>query len=166
MQREEANCTARGRRREPVDDVTDLGLESHVEHAVRLVQREEGDPLQGDPPSLQHVIETAGGRHENVAAALDLAHLVAERRAAVAVTGRHRRSETTHACGLTLRELGAEGEAHATQMERPVSKENFRPSSKIWVASSRVGAKTRPEIAIRARRPVSCGGGGPCLSRW
>ena len=56
-------------------DAADLGLETHVEHAVGLVQYQELDALQRDAAALDQVHQPAGGGHQQVASALKLAKL-------------------------------------------------------------------------------------------
>ena len=64
-------------------DPADLRLEAHVEHPVRLVQRQVPHPLQRHPRALDQVRQPARRRHEQVAAALHVAQLVDDGRAAV-----------------------------------------------------------------------------------
>ena len=66
-----------------LDDAADLGLETHVQHAVGLVEHEVADPGKRDASALDEVDETARRRHEQVAATLDLAQLRADVGAAV-----------------------------------------------------------------------------------
>lgn len=48
------------------DDFTDLGLETHVQHAIRLVHDEVSDPTQIRLASLKHIDETTGGGNDNL----------------------------------------------------------------------------------------------------
>jgi hypothetical protein len=52
-----------------------LGLETHVQHAIGLIQNEVLDVLEGDTASLDQIDETTGGSDEQIAATLDLAKL-------------------------------------------------------------------------------------------
>ena len=61
-----------------LDDAADLGLETHVQHPVGLVQNEVLDVHQGDAATLDEIDETAGGGDEQIAATLDLAQLGAD----------------------------------------------------------------------------------------
>ena len=59
-------------------NVPDLRLESHVEHAVRLVEDDVGDLFEGERTHLHHVDESPGGgdHHGGVASqVLDLKEL-------------------------------------------------------------------------------------------
>ncbi|RNA26300.1 ATP-dependent RNA helicase [Brachionus plicatilis] len=64
----------------------DLGLEAHVEHAVRLVQDHVGDPSQVGDASVvggEHVDHAARRAHNDLGAALQLGYLLGYARAAV-----------------------------------------------------------------------------------
>ena len=61
-----------------LNDPPDLGLETHIEHPVGLVEDEVADVGKGDPAALDHVDEPAGGGREEVTAGLDLSHLGAD----------------------------------------------------------------------------------------
>jgi len=52
-----------------------LGLKAHVQHAVRLVQRQVADGGQRHARALDQVGQAAGGGHQDVAAALNLTQL-------------------------------------------------------------------------------------------
>ena len=56
-------------------DASDLGLETHVKHAVSLVEDEELNVLEGDAASFDEVHETARGRNQKVDAHLQLLKL-------------------------------------------------------------------------------------------
>ena len=58
-----------------LEDLPDLGLEAHVQHAVSLVQTEVGDPLQVHLASLQEVDQPPGCRDHDLAAVLDVPQL-------------------------------------------------------------------------------------------
>ena len=66
-----------------LDDPADLRLEAHVEHAVGLVEDEPAAVLQRDARTLHEVDEAAGRGDEQLAAALEVAELVADVGAAV-----------------------------------------------------------------------------------
>ncbi len=59
-----------------LDYPANLRLKTHVEHPVRLVEHEELDILHGEAPALDEVHQAAGGGHQQIAAALDLAQLI------------------------------------------------------------------------------------------
>ena len=65
------------------DDLSDLRLEPHVQHAVGLIEDEELDHRQRDAASLEEVDQAAGSGHEDVAPPLDLPQLIADVLAAV-----------------------------------------------------------------------------------
>ena len=58
-----------------LDDATDLGLETHVEHAVGLVEDEVADVGERDATALDEVDETSGRGREEVAALVHRAEL-------------------------------------------------------------------------------------------
>lgn len=58
-----------------LDNAANLGLETHVKHAVSLVEDEVLDVAEGDAASLYEVHQSAGGSNKKIAAALDLAEL-------------------------------------------------------------------------------------------
>ncbi|TFB02208.1 hypothetical protein CCMA1212_005838 [Trichoderma ghanense] len=58
-----------------LDDAADLGLETHVQHAIGLVEHEILNVAQGDAASLYEIHESAGSGNKKVATALDLAEL-------------------------------------------------------------------------------------------
>ena len=60
-----------------LDDLADLRLEAHVEHAVGLVENEPADVREGHLAALDHVDQAAGGGHDEVGAPLNVAQLVA-----------------------------------------------------------------------------------------
>ena len=55
--------------------LADLGLETHVKHAVSLIQTQEANAAHGDAATLHEVAETAGSGNQHVAAALQVAQL-------------------------------------------------------------------------------------------
>mmetsp|Transcript_17624 Transcript_17624/g.50474 ORF Transcript_17624/g.50474 Transcript_17624/m.50474 type:complete len:270 (-) Transcript_17624:815-1624(-) len=59
-----------------LDDAADLGLEAHVEHAVALVEDEEGDGRHGDDAAVDEVVEAAGRGHDDVAPEGQVPHLL------------------------------------------------------------------------------------------
>ncbi len=54
--------------RDPADDPLDLRLEAHVEHAVRLVEDEDLDVVEGDHLPLDEVLKPPGRRDDDVRA--------------------------------------------------------------------------------------------------
>ena len=58
-----------------LEDLPDLGLEAHVQHAVSLVQAEVGDPLQVHLAHLQEVDQPPGCRDHDLAPVLDVPQL-------------------------------------------------------------------------------------------
>ena len=58
-----------------LEDLPNLGLEAHVQHAVSLVQAEVGDPLQVHLPHLQEVDQPPGCRDHDLAPVLDVPQL-------------------------------------------------------------------------------------------
>src|SRR3954454_11252356 len=62
---EERLASARG----TADDPVDRRAEAHVEHAVRLVEDEDAEPLQRDGTATDQVLEPAGGGDQDVGAA-------------------------------------------------------------------------------------------------
>jgi len=58
------------------DDLTNLRLETHVQHAVGLVHDEIGDTLQVGLPAFQHVDQTTRRSDDNLATALEIANLL------------------------------------------------------------------------------------------
>mmetsp|Transcript_26660 Transcript_26660/g.71289 ORF Transcript_26660/g.71289 Transcript_26660/m.71289 type:complete len:591 (-) Transcript_26660:404-2176(-) len=69
------------------DDLADLRLEAHVEHAVRLVHHEVGHLAELDLAALAEVVHAAGRADDARAALPHRLHLLALRRAAVAADG-------------------------------------------------------------------------------
>jgi len=57
------------------DDLADLGLETHVEHAVGLVKDEVGDAAKVGLARLEHVNQTTGGGNAHLDAALEVTDL-------------------------------------------------------------------------------------------
>ena len=62
-----------------LENLPDLGLESHVQHPVSLVQTEVGGPPQIDLSGLQKINEPAGSRNTDLHAILDVPQLRALR---------------------------------------------------------------------------------------
>lgn len=58
-----------------LNDATNLGLETHVQHAISLVENEVLDAGQRDASTLNEIDKSARGGDEEIAAALDLAEL-------------------------------------------------------------------------------------------
>jgi hypothetical protein len=58
-----------------LDDAADLGLETHVQHAIGLIEHEILNVAQGDAASLYEIHKSARSGNEKVASALDLAEL-------------------------------------------------------------------------------------------
>uniref|UniRef100_A0A8W7PSX2 Uncharacterized protein n=1 Tax=Anopheles coluzzii TaxID=1518534 RepID=A0A8W7PSX2_ANOCL len=82
---------ARHRHAALLDDAPDLRLEAHVQHAVGFVQHQEADVVQPDLAAPDHVLQPTGRRHDQVAAALEIAHLVLRVVAAVQYGRAHAR---------------------------------------------------------------------------
>jgi hypothetical protein len=59
------------------DDLADLGLETHVEHAVSLVEDEVGDAAKVGLAHLEHVDQTTRGSDANLNALSEVANLLA-----------------------------------------------------------------------------------------
>jgi hypothetical protein len=58
-----------------LDDSADLGLETHVQHTISLVENEVLDVAQGDTASLDQIDKTTWGGNEKITATLDLTKL-------------------------------------------------------------------------------------------
>lgn len=58
-----------------LDDPTNLGLETHVQHAVSLIENEEANVGETDATALDEVDETARGGAKQIAATLDQTEL-------------------------------------------------------------------------------------------
>ena len=58
-----------------LDNAANLRLETHVQHAISLIEDEVLDVLKGDAATLDQIDETTGGSNKQIAAALDLAKL-------------------------------------------------------------------------------------------
>lgn len=73
----EHECLAlvNGRHVLTLDNAANLGLETHVQHAISLIENEVLDVLERDTATLNQVDETTGGSNEQIAATLDLAQL-------------------------------------------------------------------------------------------
>mmetsp|Transcript_14451 Transcript_14451/g.30324 ORF Transcript_14451/g.30324 Transcript_14451/m.30324 type:complete len:219 (+) Transcript_14451:706-1362(+) len=70
-----------------VQDLPDLRLEAHVKHAVRLVENELHYSVQLELPTLEEVIDAAGGADDAVHTVTDVGGLPVLRRPAVAADG-------------------------------------------------------------------------------
>lgn len=68
-----------------LDDLSYLGLEAHVQHAVSFVEYEMSAVVERHAAAVQHVHEAARRRDQQVAAAVQLAELVLDRGTAVSV---------------------------------------------------------------------------------
>jgi len=68
-------------------NTTDLRLEAHVQHAVRLVQHKEMAILEADFAAVEHVSQPPGGRHQKMASSLQLPELLLEIRTTVHYAG-------------------------------------------------------------------------------
>ena len=58
-----------------LDDLADLGLETHVEHAISLVHDEVGNAAKVGLAGLEHVDETSGGGDDDLGSTLEVADL-------------------------------------------------------------------------------------------
>eukprot|EP00095_Tigriopus_kingsejongensis_P006845 maker-scaffold82_size396747-snap-gene-2.39 protein:Tk06845 transcript:maker-scaffold82_size396747-snap-gene-2.39-mRNA-1 annotation:"hypothetical protein TcasGA2_TC015389" len=58
-----------------LDDLTDLRLEAHVQHAVGLVQNEIGSPAQVGLAHFQEIDQSTGGSNDHLTAILEIAKL-------------------------------------------------------------------------------------------
>lgn len=58
-----------------LDDAANLGLETHIKHAIGLVKDKILDVAEGDATTLYEVDQSAGGSNKKIAPALDLAEL-------------------------------------------------------------------------------------------
>ena len=70
-------------RRALPEDPFDIGRESHVEHAVGLIEDADADVCEGEGAPLDVVAEPAGGRDDDVRSLAQLLHLTSDRVAAV-----------------------------------------------------------------------------------
>jgi hypothetical protein len=57
------------------NNAANLGLETHVQHAISLIENEVLDVAKRDAATLDEIYQTTGGSNEQVAAALNLAQL-------------------------------------------------------------------------------------------
>jgi hypothetical protein len=69
------------------DDLADLGLKSHIKHAIGLIKDEPTAGGQADLTTTHHVKETAGSGDEDIAALTELAELQSRISTAVDDTG-------------------------------------------------------------------------------
>lgn len=58
-----------------LDDATDLGLETHVKHAISLIENQVLDVAEGDATSLYEIDQSTGSSNKQIAATLDLSEL-------------------------------------------------------------------------------------------
>jgi hypothetical protein len=77
---------ARLRHRLLLDDAPDLQLEAHVQHAVGLVEHQVAAVIEPDAAAVDHVEQPPGGGHQQVAAAVQVPHLVPDVGSAVSAT--------------------------------------------------------------------------------
>ncbi len=70
------------RPRHVAEDAVDLGLEPHVEHAIRLVEHEDRDGVERHHAPVEQILQPTRRRDEDVSLAGSLS-LVAQRHAAV-----------------------------------------------------------------------------------
>ena len=61
-----------------LDDTTNLGLETHVQHTISFVEDEVLDVGKADPATFDEIDETAWGSREEITAFLDLAKLLVD----------------------------------------------------------------------------------------
>lgn len=61
-----------------LDNAANLGLETHVQHTISLIEDEVLDVAQGDAATLNQIDETTWGGNEKIATTLDLAKLGAD----------------------------------------------------------------------------------------
>ena len=79
-------------------DPTDLRLEPHIQHSVRLIKDEERAILQWHFPPLEHVDKAARRGNKQMATAIKVAHLVSNVGATINDTGPHERAVWKLAC--------------------------------------------------------------------
>lgn len=72
-----------------LDNVSDLGFETHIEHAIGLVEDQVAAGLETDFAAFDKVLETSGCGDEKMAAAIEVAHLTADVGTAVYYGGSH-----------------------------------------------------------------------------
>lgn len=60
------------------NNFSDLGLKTHVQHAVGFVQHKVAHTVEPDTASLQQVAQAAGGGHEQMATTVEPAHLLTD----------------------------------------------------------------------------------------
>ena len=65
------------------DNLADLGLETHIQHAVGFVKDKVSDPAQVRLVRLEHVNKTSGGGDNNLDTALEIPDLGALGRATI-----------------------------------------------------------------------------------
>lgn len=58
-----------------LDDAANLGLETHVKHAISLIENEVLDVAERDPTSLYEIDQSTGSSNKKITATLDLAKL-------------------------------------------------------------------------------------------
>mmetsp|Transcript_18447 Transcript_18447/g.55656 ORF Transcript_18447/g.55656 Transcript_18447/m.55656 type:complete len:249 (+) Transcript_18447:1026-1772(+) len=67
----------------PLHNSPNLGLETHIQHAIGLVQSEELHAAEGHTGALDEVRKPTGCRHQDVTALLDASELLNNRRTAI-----------------------------------------------------------------------------------
>mmetsp|Transcript_33576 Transcript_33576/g.57579 ORF Transcript_33576/g.57579 Transcript_33576/m.57579 type:complete len:680 (+) Transcript_33576:271-2310(+) len=75
---EKSLALAGGRHVVLLDDAADLGLETHVKHAIGLVQHQQGHTAEGHTATVHQVVQTAGGGHDQITARGQLSQLGAQ----------------------------------------------------------------------------------------
>jgi hypothetical protein len=66
-----------------------LGLETHVKHAISLIEHEVLDVGEADASALNEIDETTGGRTQEITSALDETELLVDVRTTVDDGGTH-----------------------------------------------------------------------------
>ena len=75
-----------------LNDTSNLGLETHVQHTICLVKYQVTAIVQTNPSTAQHVHETSGRSYEQMTAAIELTNLVVDVATTVDNSGTHARS--------------------------------------------------------------------------
>mmetsp|Transcript_5820 Transcript_5820/g.14314 ORF Transcript_5820/g.14314 Transcript_5820/m.14314 type:complete len:444 (-) Transcript_5820:47-1378(-) len=148
-----------------LDDAPDLRLESHVEHAIRLVEGEHKNTREPDAPALQEVHEATRGGHNQVRAALELAQLVTDVRTAVHDDGREASTvkELSALCVDLRRELACGRQDEAPRQGAGVAAAR-RGRRRVGIAQhlgddrDEEGGRL-PGPSLRARHEVTAGNG-------
>eukprot|EP00050_Salpingoeca_kvevrii_P012969 m.26036 g.26036 ORF g.26036 m.26036 type:complete len:636 (-) comp4524_c0_seq1:67-1974(-) len=113
----ERDALAWGRHRVLLHDAANLRLETHVQHAVSLIQDEVANVVEANSATLHHVNETSRRGDKQLAAALKLAHLRADVGATVHDAWAH---------GRAVRELASLGKDLARELARRRENEGKR----------------------------------------